>query len=334
MSGMCSDRFKDDLEGLLSALADTSVYEQIIFCFSKDLLQPPENPEVLLPYVNESEILHKTLNDAIDPAELSKAMNLSGEEQLEIARKHPQIFHKKILRVATSTAVSLLYETAFSFSGGNQVVLIFGENLDLSSTLFRVISPPTTARNLKHIRTRSQNLPITSGIKSWPITFKRFDAGQISTRELAFDNRVSLTFPWASPVPLPEVLAECVNIFSGKYPVTYPVEDVSKNPRSLLIEGDHDGFLLAIPRPSNMKNFSITLRTGKGIQKEKPIPEPTGATPTVERNWMTRNEVAEAIGKSTDTVDNYIRDGKLESDKVGREVRITKASVEKYLGGT
>ncbi len=331
MSGMCADHATDDMAGLLSALTDTSSYEQIVFCFSDQLLQPPDDPEVLLPYIRAAEIAHKTLAAAVAPEELSKLAALSNEDQLEEARKHPAILHDKILRVATSTAVSLLYETTFSFAGGNQVILIFGQHLDRCSDLFKIIIPPILTRDSETIRIRSANLPITSGIKEWPLTFRRFDTDQISIRELAPIEPVHLSFDWTESIPIKEVLAECANLFPGKYPISYPVEDVSKNPRALLVEGDHDGFLLAIPRPSNMKNFSITLRTGKGIKKEAQSKEATGAAPTVERDWMTRSEVAKAIGKSTDTVDNYLRDGKLTANKVDREVRIAKESVQRYL---
>lgn len=93
--------------------------------------------------------------------------------------------------------------------------------------------------------------------------------------------------------------------------------------------------LLAMPRPSNMKNLSITLQTGKGLGKEEPAPavSKAGKAPKVERSWMTRDEVAAAIKKSRDSVDNYCRDGKLESAKVGREVRISRESVQRYLEG-
>jgi hypothetical protein len=61
MSGMCADRAPDDMEGLLSSLTDTSNYDKIVFCFTDQLLQPPDNPEVLLPYVKQGEVAHKTL---------------------------------------------------------------------------------------------------------------------------------------------------------------------------------------------------------------------------------------------------------------------------------
>ncbi len=331
MSGMCADRIKDDLLGLLSGLADTSKYEQIVFYFSGQLLRPPEDPAVLLPYIRATEVILKTLDEAVETSEFSRISGLTHEEQLEEAQKYPDILHKKILRVATSTAVSLLYETAFSFAGGNQVVLIFGLSLVISSGLFPLVVPAITMRDPKNIRTQSVHLPITAGIKEWPITFRRFDTDQVSVRRLAPNDPIRLALPWTSAIPISEVLVECRNIFSATHPISYPVEDVSKNPRALLVQGGHNGFLLAIPRPSNMKNFSITLRTGKGIQKETGSAESNGKAPTVERNWMIRKEVAEAIGKSTDTVDNYCRDGVLESHKVGREVRISAESVQRYL---
>ena len=82
-----------------------------------------------------------------------------------------------------------------------------------------------------------------------------------------------------------------------------------------------------------MKNFSITLQTGKGLGKEEAAvaTSSAGKAPKVERNWMTRDEVAEVIKKSKDSVDNYCRAGKLEAIKVGREIRISKASVQRYL---
>jgi excisionase family DNA binding protein len=322
------------MEGLLSALTDISTYNKIIFFFTDQLLEPPDDPEVLLPFVNKQEVAHKALAAGAEPNELSKLSMLPVQEQIEAARKYPESLRKTILRVATSTAISLLYETVFSFTGGNQVVLIFGRNAQLRFNLFRMIDASVKTREPGQIGISSKNLPITSSIKKWPHRFRRFNTDQVTCSQLAQDDVVGLPFPWTSSIRVPELVKECANILRGEYPISYPVEDVSKNPRALLVEGHYDGFLLAIPRPSNMKNFSITLRTGNGIKKEAPAKESDGAAPTVKRDWMTRAEVAEAIGKSKDTVDNYIRDGKLESNKAGREVRITKESVEKYLQDT
>ena len=49
---------------------------------------------------------------------------------------------------------------------------------------------------------------------------------------------------------------------------------------------------------------------------------------------MTREEVAEMIKRSKDTVDDLRSDGTLvDAPKAGRQVRISKESVQRYLDG-
>ena len=144
-----------------------------------------------------------------------------------------------------------------------------------------------------------------------------------------------LCFPWEISIPMKNVVRNLHKILPERVRAFYPAIDALNHPRSLLIRGRHNGFLLAMPSPSNLKNLSITLQTGKGITvASTPAPTPEKASaPQLTRNWMTRSEVAAEIGKSTDTVDNYCRDGVLRFTKAGRQVRITKESVQHYLDG-
>jgi len=329
---MCADRHKDDMEGLIRALDDSSQYQQIIFHFTDQFLMPPDDPEILLPHLNATKILNHVLTEVMgDDAVQDQFKDATEGALLEAAHEHSDILHHTILHQATLLAVGLLYETICSFTGGRQIVLIVGEGNEWCSGLLTFFEPATDDE-LNDQRVSSKKLPLTGGIQSWPIVFRRLGESA-PVHELFPGPDTRLNFSWGVQFDITKPFSRCQHALHTDCQTSYPVEDSLRHPRALLAKGEQDGFLLAIPRPSNMKNFSITLRTGKGIQKEAPPPEPTGNAPTVERDWMTRAEVAEVIGKSTDTVDNYCRDGKLEFSKVGREVRITKESVQRYLGG-
>jgi len=309
MTGMMADRYPDDMKGLFQGLQNCAQYKQIIFFLSERFLLPPENLEELLPL-----------------AEFNKTL-------LADARKHPDALRSKILRESTTQALALFYEVLLSFTNGRQVVLICGcgnASSDGSLPFF------TSAQEdeLDSQRVEADKLPLLSGIKEWPLVFARVTS-PLDLRRLLPGPESTLSFPWDTELLADELLKR-KHLLQTPCPVSFPSEDVLGHPRSLLVEGKRGGFLLAIPRPSNMKNFSITLQTGKGLGKEESVvaTQSTGKAPKVERNWMTRDEVAEVIKKSKDSVDNYCRAGKLEAIKVGREVRITKASVQRYLDRT
>lgn len=307
MTGMMADRYPDDMKGLLQGLRNCAQYKQIIFSPSERFLSPPANLEELLPLAEFNESL---LNDA---------------------RRHLAALSSKILKESTSQALSLFYEALLSFTNGRQVVLICGHGNELSQGLLPFFTS-AKEEELGSQRIETDKLPLLSGIKEWPLVFERVTSPLALDRLLPGPKSI-LSFPWGTELSANELLKR--KHPSQPCPVSFPSEDVLGHPRSLLVEGKRGGFLLAIPRPSNMKNFSITLQTGKGLGREDApiIVQSAGKAPKVERNWMTREEVAAAIKKSKDTVDNYCRDGKLEATKVGREIRISKASVQQYLDG-
>jgi hypothetical protein len=181
----------------------------------------------------------------------------------------------------------------------------------------------------------AQKLPLLSGIKEWPLVFERFES-PLKLQTLLPNPTLTKTFPWGTEISAGTLLTRKRHLLCTSCPITFPAEDALLNPRALLIEGSRNGFLLVIPRPSNMKNFSITLQTGQGLGKseETAATQSAGKAPKVERNWLSREEVSGLIRKTKESVDNYCRAGKLESYKEGREVRITKASVQRYLDRT
>ncbi len=311
MTGMGADRFPDDMKGLLQGLRDCAQYNQLLLYPSERFLLPPENLEELLPL-----------------AEFDEAL-------LTDARRHPEALRSKILKEATIQALSLFYEALLSFvTTGRQVVLICGQGNDLS----RASLPFFTSAKEEGLHTQhvgAQKLPLLSGIKEWPLVFERFES-PLKLQTLLPNPTLTKTFPWGTEISAATLLTRKRYLLNTSCPVTFPAEDALLNPRALLIEGSGAGFLLAIPRPSNMKNFSITLQTGKGLGKpdEPATTLGIGKTPKVERNWLSREEVSGLIRKTKESVDNYCRDGKLEAYKVGREVRITKASVQRYLERT
>jgi excisionase family DNA binding protein len=303
MTGMMADRISDDMAGLLTGLKDTRQYRQIVLMPSSRFLQPPEDPLSLLPLADFDAHL------------------------IEEARKNPGALRTKILRVSTKQALRQFYETLLSFLNGRQVVLICTPGNELAESLLPFFSSVDT---LEH-RVECDKLPLLSGIKDWTVCFTRIPT-PLTPEALLPSEVLKLNFPWDIQVAARDVLQTLRHLLENPAPVSYPAEDALLYPRAMLAEGKRGGFLLAIPRPSNMKNFSITLQTGKGLKKESPVTENPGKKAVkIERDWMTRDEVAEVIRKSKDSVDNYCREGKLESYKAGREVRISRESVQKYL---
>lgn len=307
MAGLMADRYPDDMKGLLYGLRNCAQYKQIILFPSEHFLLPPDNMEELLPLAEFNESL------------------------LADARKHPAALRSKILKESTVQALSLFYEALLSFTNGRQIVLICGHGNDLCQALLPFFTL-AKEKELDSQRVETDKLPLLSGIKEWPLVFEKFDS-PLTLDHLIPGPKSNLSFPWDTEILADDLLKSRRHLLQNSYPVSFPSEDVLGHPRSLLIEGKRGGFLLAIPRPSNMKNFSITLQTGKGLGKEEmPVAtQSTGKAPKVERNWMTRDEVAAAIRKSKDSVDNYCHAGRLEATKVGRDIRITKASVQRYL---
>lgn len=307
MTGMMADRHSDDMKGLLQGLRNCFQYKQIIFFPSKRFLLPPDDLQELLPLAE------------------------FDEDLLKEALKHPDSTRSKILKESTVQALGLFYEVLLSFANGRQVVLICDQGNELSRALLPFFSS-ATEEELDTQRVETDKLTLLSGIKEWPLVFKRFES-PLALDRLLPGSMAILTFPWDTVIKATELRKRKDHLLQNLCPVSFPSEDVLNHPRSLLFEGNRGGFLLTIPRPSNMKNFSITLQTGKGIFKEEAsaTAQSAGKAPRVERNWMTREEVATAIKKSKDSVDNYCRRGILEAIKVGREIRITKTSVQRYL---
>lgn len=297
MTGMCADRSPDNMKGLLEGLCDCSRYKQIILYPSKQFLLPPENPDDLIPLMESN--------------------------------KDPQ--DSDLLKAATIHSLSLFYETLLSFASGRQVVLICGDGNDLSRKLLSFFSTVEEKR-LYARRVEADKLPLLSGIKDWPVLFDRFDS-PLSLQKLLPHSEFEMTFPWGTKLSGADLLEYKHHLLCTSWPVEFVAEDSLLNPRALLLEGKRKGFLLAIPRPTNMKNFAITLRTGKGLGAPQ-APQTAslaGKAPKVERNWLSREEGSDLIRKTKESVDNYCRNGKLSSYKVGREVRITKESVQRYL---
>jgi len=309
MTGMQADRYPDNMKGLLQGLRDCSKYKQIILYPSKQFLLPPENLEDLIPLTGFDE-----------------------DQQKAACKEHPaQNFN--LVKVSTTLSLSLFYETLLSFVSGRQVVLICGNGNDLSRALLSFFTT-VEERRLYNRRVETDKLPLLSGIKDWPILFDRLDS-PLSLQKLLPHSEFKITFPWGAKLSSADLMEHKHYLLCTSCPVTFVAEDVLLNPRALLIEGKKNGFLLVIPRPSNMKNFSITLQTGKGVIKEQSsttTKSPAEKAPKVERHWMTREEVAEIIKRSKDTVDNLRIAGTLvDAPKAGRQVRITKESVQQYL---
>ena len=334
MSGMSADTSPDDLIGLIKTLKREPAHDTILFHFTDRFFMPPEDPEAIIPLFAEMGIVPKALIQIIGEEAFRKLIrkNPTDDDLLNEARKHGDVFHKKLLEKATHEALRLFYHAFLSFTGGRQVVLICGQGNKYSEALLRFFWP-AEEDGMAGKRVYKQRLPLIDPIKEWPMVFERHKSDTVKPRDLLPGGM--LDFPWSEPIPVESVLIACGNALNSNCSVSYPATDVLNNPRALRMESPLGGWMLAIPRPPNMSNFAKGLRTGNGLMKKQtpePAAEPAKQAVEVVRNWMTREEAAEMIKQSKDTVDNLRSAGTLvDAPKAGRQVRITKESVQRYL---
>ena len=336
MSGMSADTSPDDMLGLIKALKDDPHHDFILFHFTDRFFMPPEDPEAIIPLFAELGIVPKALNQILGEETFRKLIrkNPTDEDLLNEARKHKGAFHKKLLEKATFEALRLFYHAFLSFTGGRHVVLVCGSGSEYSQALLKFFWP-AEEDGVSGKRVYKQRLPLIDAVKEWPMVFERYKSDIVKPREMLPGGKVE--FPWNESIPVETVLIACGNALNSACTVSYPAQDDLNNPRALMMESPSGGWLLAIPRPSNMGNFAKGLRTGRGLaKKQEPetAAEPIRRTSKVERSWMTREEVAEMIKRSKDTVDDLRSDGTLvDAPKAGRQVRISKESVQRYLDG-
>ena len=334
MAGMSADTSPDDMLGLIGALKDNPAHDFILFHFTDKFFMPPEDPEAIIPLFAEMGIVPKVLAQIIGEEAFRKLIrkNPTDDDLLNEARKHRDVFHKKLLEKATFEAGRLFYHAFLSFTGGRHVILVCGPGSEYSRALLRFFWP-AEEDGMSGKRVYKQRLPLIDPIKEWPMVFERHKSDTVKPRDLLPGGM--LDFPWSEPIPVESVLIACGNALDSDCTVSYPAADDLNNPRALMMDSPSGGWLLAIPRPSNMSNFAKGLRTGRGLTK-KQVPDPAAApvqqTVEVVRNWMTREEAAEMIRRSKDTVDDLRSEGVLvDAPKAGRQVRVTKASVQAYL---
>jgi hypothetical protein len=174
-----------------------------------------------------------------------------------------------ILRRGTLLALSLFYETICSFTGGRQIILIVDNGSELCEGLLPIYRP-AAEDELDDQRVHTDKLPLLSGIRSWPVVFRRFE-NRVRLTDLMPRPEADMDFPWGTGFSIDKPLRRCKHVLRSDYEVSYPAEDVLKHPRAVLIKGDNEGFLLGIPRPSNMKNFSDHAANGaKGSEGRGP----------------------------------------------------------------
>jgi excisionase family DNA binding protein len=333
---MSADTFPDDMLGLIKALKDDPAHDFILFHFTDRFFMPPEDPEAIIPLFAEMGIVPKALAQIIGEDAFRKLIrkNPTDEDLLNEARKHRDVFHKKLLEKATFEALRLFYHAFLSFTGGRHVILVCGPGGEYSRALLRFFWP-AEEDGMSRKRVYKQRLPLIDPIKEWPMVFERHKSDTVKPIDLLPGGK--LEFPWSEPIPVESVLIACGNALNSNCSVSYPATDVLNNPRALRMESPLGGWMLAIPRPPNMSSFSKDLRAGKGFMKEEGptiAEEPIKKTSKVERSWMTREEVAEMIKRSRDTVDDLRSAGTLvDAPKAGRQVRISKDSVQRYLDG-
>jgi len=308
MTGMSADHYPDDMKGLLLGLRNCAPYRQIVLYPTERFLLPPDDLEELVPLTEFDEAL-----------------------QVE-ARQDPDVLKNQ----ATRQALSLLVESLLSFVGGREVVLICGRGNERSKSVFPFAASAKDER-LDRQRVEKDRQPLLAGIKDWGIVFERFTS-PCSPCQLLPSAEFFMKVPWGTQILSTDLLRRLRHILNAECPVTFPAEDVLGYPRALRVEGKRGGFLLAIPRPSNMCTFSKDLRAGKGFMKTIELVtttgEPARKVSKVERSWMTREEVAVMLQRSKDTVDDLRAAGTLvDEPKAGRQVRITKESVQCYLDG-
>ena len=334
MAGMCADTFPDDMKGLIESLNEIEQYKQIVFYYTDQFLMPPSDPSELFPLIKDKAIFPEILREALTDAGVTPLPS-SLDELIALGSEHPEPFNQAILQTAARVAAGLYYEALLSFTSMRQIVAIVGEGNELSTVAVPRFELAVKSELDKQRVSKSDNLPLLGGVQDWPVIFDRHSE-KVQLSECLPSYKGILPISDSIEVKLEHAYKRCFNSLSMECEVSYPAADDLNHPRALLLKPPSgSGFLLAMPRPSNMKNFSITLRTGKGIEvaKTESIGTSTESAPArVERNWMTRKETAKAIGKSPDTVDNYCRNGRLEFYKEGREVRISKESVQRYLG--
>jgi excisionase family DNA binding protein len=337
MAGMSADTSPDDMLGLIGALKGDPAHDFILFHFTDRFFMPPDDPEAVIPLFAETGIVPKVLAHILGEEVFRKLIrkNPTDDDLLTEARKHKGVFHKKLLEKATFEALRLFYHAFLSFTGGRHVVLVCGPGSEYSQVLLRFFWP-AEEDGLSGKRVYKQRLPLIDAVKEWPMVFERHKSDTVKPREMLPGGM--LNFPWSEPIPVETALIACGNALDSNCTVSYPAQDDLNNPRALMMDSPLGGWLLAIPRPSNMGNFAKGLRTGKGLaKKQEPetIAEPVRKVQEVVRNWMTREEAAEMIKLSKDTVDNLRSEGVLvDAPKAGRQVRITKESVQRYLNRT
>jgi len=337
MSGMSADTCPDDMLGLIKALKDDPHHDFILFHFTDRFFMPPEDPEAIIPLFAEMGIVPKALTQIIGEDAFRKLIrkNPTDDDLLNEARRHRGAFHKKLLEKATFEALRLFYHAFLSFTGGRHVILVCGPGSEYSQALLKFFWP-AEEDGMSGKQVHKQRLPLIDPIKEWPMVFERHKSDTVKPRDLLPGGM--LEFPWSEPIPVENVLIACGNALNGDCTISYPATDVLNNPRALRMESPLGGWMLAIPRPPNMSNFAKGLRTGSDLVKKQtpePAAEPTKQAVEVVRNWMTREEAAEMIKLSKDTVDNLRSEGVLvDAPKAGRQVRITKESVQRYLNRT
>jgi hypothetical protein len=336
MAGMSADTFPDDMLGLIKALKDDPAHDFIVFHFTDRFFMQPKNPEEIIPLFAEIDIVPKILLQIVGAEAFGKLLrkNPTDAALLNEARKHKDVFHKKLLEKATFEALRLFYHAFLSFTGGRHVVLVCGLGSEYSQALLRCFWP-AAEDGVSGKRVYKQRMPLIDPIKEWPMVFERYKSATVTPKEMLPGGK--LEFPWSEPIPVKTVLIACGNALNSDCKVSYPAQDDLNNPRALMMESPLGGWLLAIPRPSNMGKFAKGLRTGKGLAKRQDPEvaiEPVKQAVEVVRNWLTREEVAEMIKRSKDTVDDLRSVGVLvDAPKAGRQVRVTNASVQAYLDG-
>jgi excisionase family DNA binding protein len=310
MTGLCADRIADDLEGLLSGLKNTEQYSRIILMPTQRFLQAPGDHTRLL------------------------ELAVFDEALLEAARSDPMKLKTKVLRESYAQATALFCETLLSFTGGRKIVLIPDAGNLCARSLLKFVNWVEEI-NLSSLPVHCSPQPLLKEVCDWSLVFTRFEDPFLPERLLP-GGESKFHFTDKLDVPMEDILCRAVYALKTPCNVSFPAVDTLNHPRALLIRSPN-GFLLTMPRPSNMKDLSRTLRSlpdDERVDRPQAAPDeprPPQEVEPVKRDWMTRNEAAQAIRKSTDTVDNYCRDGKLTKHKVGRDVRITKESVQRFL---
>jgi excisionase family DNA binding protein len=339
MAGMSADTSPDDMLGLIKALKDNPAHDFILFHFTDRFFMPPEDPEAIIPLFADMDIVPKILLQIVGEDAFRKLIrkNPTDDDLLNEARKHRAVFHKKLLEKATFEALRLFYHAFLSFTGGRHIVLVCRPGSEYSQALLKFFWP-ANEDGMAGKRVYKKSFALINPIREWPMIFKRFKAEMINPGELLPGHGCILEFPGCTRFKVEEALVFCGNALDCECKIHYLATDDLNNPRALRMESPSGGWLLAIPRPSNMGNFAKGLRAGGGTtttQTPEPAAEPVTQAVEVVRNWMTREEAAEMIKLSKDTVDNLRSEGVLvDAPKAGRQVRITKASVQRYLDRT